>query len=197
VADQPLFDLNNLEEVFLDIGRRAVAAGKVAEIAVYGGPALLLTFPARVATKDVHAVIEHDKDWLRRVISDIAHEKGWPESWLNEGVKGFLSHRDKDPAVKRLFRTYPSETEAGLRIVLPSPHYLFAMKCMAMRIGGTEQTRDRGDIEMLAQELHVTTAEQAIAIVSDFYPDARIAPRTKFGIEEIFSGSSSSGKREQ
>jgi hypothetical protein len=123
-------------------------------------------------------------------VSEIAQEKGWPDGWLNEGVKGFLSHPDKEPAAKRLFRTYPSDTEPGLRVVLPSPQYLFAMKCMAMRVGGVEQTQDRSDIELLARELRITNAEQALAIVSAFYPDSQVTPRTKFGIEEIFSGSS-------
>jgi hypothetical protein len=146
----------------------------------------MLTFPARVATKDVDAVVETGADWLRAITREIAEARGWPEDWLNDGVKGLLSDRDREPAARSLFRTYPSELAAGLRVFLPTTRYLFEMKCMAMRIGGADETRDRADIEMLARDLGIATTEAAIVIVREFYPDARISMKTELGIEEIF-----------
>jgi hypothetical protein len=181
-----LFDKDALEAAFAEIGQRALAAGRIVDLAVYGGSAIMLTFPARVATKDVDAVVESGGDWLRAVTREIAEDRGWPEDWLNDGVKGFLSDRDREPAARPLFRTYPSELAVGLRVFLPTPRYLFAMKCMAMRIGGADETRDRADIEMLARDLGIATADAAIAIVREFYPDTRISMKTQFGIEEIF-----------
>lgn len=61
------------------------------------------------------------------------------------------------------------------------------MKCMAMRIGGVEETEDRRDIEMLATLMGITTAEQALELVSGYYPSNAISPKTQFGIEEIFA----------
>jgi hypothetical protein len=46
----------SLEDAFRTLGVKARAADKVIEIAVYGGSALVLTLPGRVATKDVDAV---------------------------------------------------------------------------------------------------------------------------------------------
>jgi hypothetical protein len=177
----------NLEGVFRELGLRARAADKIVEIAVYGGSALVLTLPGRVATKDVDAVIHHDQVWLRDTVAALAEEKGWPPDWLNDGVKGWLSHRDADPEAKYLFKTYPSEDEPGLRVFLASPHYLFAMKCLAMRIGGVDESRDRSDIEALARQLGIDTTEQALDIVSQYYPLSRISPKTQYGVEEIFS----------
>src|SRR5581483_11984825 len=138
----------NLEAAFRALGAKARAAEKLVEIAIYGGSALVLTLPGRAATKDVDAVMQHDSAWLRGAVSELAAEKGWPADWLNDGVKGWLSHRDADPEAKRLFRTYPSEEEPGLRVLVASPQYLFAMKCLAMRIGGADQAQDRSDIEI-------------------------------------------------
>jgi hypothetical protein len=177
----------NLENAFVDLGRKARDADKIVEIAVYGGSALVLTLPGRVATKDVDAVIDQDRDWLRQVAAELAEERGWPRDWLNDGVKGWLSHRDADPDAKPLFKTYPSEEEPGLRVFVASPYYLFAMKCLAMRIGGVEETQDRSDIEALAKEIGVMNAEQALDIVSRYYPLAKIPPKTQYGVEEIFS----------
>lgn len=177
----------NLESAFHELGLRARAADKIVEIAVYGGSALVLTVPGRAATKDVDAVMHNDPVWLRDAVAALAEEKGWPPDWLNDGVKGWLSHRDADPEAKPLFKTYPSEDEPGLRVLVASPHYLFAMKCMAMRIGGADEFQDRSDIEVLAREIGVVTAEQALDIVSQYYPLSRISPKTQYGVEEIFS----------
>jgi hypothetical protein len=103
---------------------------------------------------------------------------------LNDGVKGFLSHIDA--ASRQLFRTYPSEKEPGLRLYVASPEYLFAMKCMAMRIGGVEVTEDKADILSLAAAINVTNTTKAIEIVAKYYPQNRIPPKTRFGLEEIF-----------
>jgi hypothetical protein len=177
----------NLESAFRALGLKARAADKIVEIAVYGGSALVLTLEGRAATKDVDAVMHHDPAWLRQAVAALAEENGWPAAWLNDGVKGWLSHRDADPAAKYLFKTYPSENEPGLRVFVATPHYLFAMKCLAMRIGGVDETQDRSDIEALARKIGIATAEQALEIVSQYYPLSKILPKTQYGIEEIFS----------
>jgi hypothetical protein len=196
MARQDRFDRVTLEDAFHALGEMAAEAGRLVEIAVYGGSALVLTLSNRVATRDVDAVIQNDAGWLRNAVAVIAEERGWPPDWLNDGVKGFLSHRDRDAEARMLFRSYPGEETAGLRVFVASPRYLFAMKCLAMRIGGVDETRDRADIEALAREIGVTTAEQAIAIVAQFYPAAQISPKTQLGIEEIFPPGRDGGSRE-
>jgi hypothetical protein len=117
----------------------------------------------------------------------MAAELGWDENWLNDGVKGWLSAIDAEPSAKALLRTYPSEQRPGLRVFVAKPEYLFAMKARAMRTGGVASSSDIDDIKMLARELGITGSDQALAIVSKFYPDKVIEPKTRFGLEEIFS----------
>lgn len=183
-----MFTRGDLEGAFGELGRMAMAADKIVEIAIYGGSALVLIFPGRASTKDVDAVFLNDGEWVRAAARSIAEGRDprWPDDWLNDGVKGWLSARDGDDASRTLLRSYPSEAEVGLRVFLATPEYLFAMKCLAMRIGGVEQTQDRTDIELLGAHLGIATADHAMDLVSRYYPASRISPKTTYGIEEIF-----------
>ena len=174
-----------MESAFSELGRRSFGLGRTVELAVYGGSALLLTLNRRVATRDVDAVFEKDKDFVKRIAGEMAAEFGWDENWLNDGVKGWLSAYDSD--AKRLFKTYPSEDQPGLRVFVPKPEYLFAMKCRAMRVGGIEASSDIADIKRLARDIGITSSEQALALVETFYPQGQLEPKTRFGLEEIFS----------
>lgn len=186
MAQDKIFDRHTLEQALYELGRRAHAEGQTIEIAIYGGSALMLSYDWRLATKDVDAVFEVDKQTIRRLAKDIAEENDWDANWLNDGVKGFLSAADAGPEAKRLFRTYPSEEEPGLRVMVPNPLYLFAMKWRAMRIGGVEESVDIDDIKQLAREIGLTSAREALDLVTAFYPDRLIEPKTRFGLEKIF-----------
>jgi hypothetical protein len=146
----------------------------------------VLTLEGRVATQDLDAVIRNDAVWLGATVAAITRDRGWPEDWLIDGVKGFLSSKDAEPQARRLFKTFPSEQQPGLRVFVAGPAYLFAMKCLAMRIGGIDATQDRNDIEMLARVLNIDSAAKAFALVARFYPAERSSPKTQFGIQEIF-----------
>jgi hypothetical protein len=187
MAETQSFDVAALESALMELGRRSFHAGRTVEIAVYGGSAILLTLNREVSTRDVDAVFEMDKAFVRKLAADMAVEFGWEQTWLNDGVKGWLSALDADPRSKTLFKTYPSEQEPGLRVFVAKPEYLFAMKCRAMRVGGVDSSSDLDDIKLLAQRIGITNSEQALALVEKYYPHDIIEPKTRFGLEEIFS----------
>src|SRR5258706_3546397 len=178
------FDRSTLEHALAELGRRAFIANRTVEIVVYGGSALLLTLNRQINTDDVDAVFEGNKDFIKKLAADMAEEFGWDENWLNDGVKGRLSNRDADPDVKSLFKTYPSEDQAGLRVYTARPEYLFAMKCRAMRVGGIETNSDVDDIKLLARAISLKNSQEALTLVEKFYPQNK----TRLGLEEIFSG---------
>jgi len=190
---EKVFDRATLDLALKELGRRACAAGKIVEIAIYGGCAVMLTFDSRSATKDVDAVFEKDKDFVRRIAAQVAEDFGWDENWLNDGVKGWLSGAEADPASKVFLGSYPSEDRPGLRVFVPRPEYLFAMKCRAMRIGGTAGSEDVEDIRRLAKAIGIKDAQQALDLVQEFYPRQR--PKTQVGLEEIFSKLDQGGSR--
>jgi hypothetical protein len=181
------FDRSTLERALAELGQRAFAAGRTVEIVIYGGSALLLTLNRQVNTGDVDAVFEGNKDFIKKLAAEMADEFGWDENWLNDGVKGWLSSRDADPDVKILFKTYPTEDQPGLRVYAAKPEYLFAMKCRAMRVGGVETNSDIDDIKLLARAMGLKSSQDALTLVEKFYPQNMLQPKTRLGLEEIFS----------
>lgn len=188
MADE--FTRDKLIKALQEIGRRCYEAGRTVELAIYGGSALMLVMNHRVSTRDVDAVFESDKELIRNIANDMAEEFGWDPGWLNDAVKGWLSALDNAPEMKRLFKAYPSEECPGLRVFIPKLEYLFAMKCIAMRIGGVEENSDIEDIQHLAKDLGLQTTEEALDIVQKYYPSNIIKPSTKFGLDELFSNMS-------
>lgn len=104
---------------------------------------MAIAFDVRRATRDVDAVVHGAPDFLREAVLEVAAEEGWPEDWLNDGVKGFLSSAEE----MRLMDSFSAADGSGLRIHVPSPQYMFAMKSMAMRPEGIDGSHDISDIE--------------------------------------------------
>jgi len=176
-----MLDKNDILRGFRKIDAGARAAGVLIDLSVYGGAALALVFDLRHATRDVDAVVKGDPAVLRRLAARVAIEEGWPEDWLNDGVKGFTSETER----MRLMETFAASPQGGLRIHAPTPQYMFAMKCMAMRAEGLDGSHDISDIEALADLAGIADAQAALALVEEFYPAARIPPKVRFGVEEI------------
>ena len=153
--------------------------GVTGELCLFGGTVMVLAFTARVSTKDVDAVFQPTKI-IREVASQLAASMSLPDNWLNDGVKGFVSARH--------------ETTAGnlpqfsnLRLAMPVPEYLLAMKCMASRIGGTsDEPSDVSDIIFLIRHLELKSAAEVLDLVGLYYPASRTPARTQYLIEGLF-----------
>ncbi|MCL2075928.1 MAG: DUF6036 family nucleotidyltransferase [Betaproteobacteria bacterium] len=165
----------------MKIDAKAKEAGVIAEIAIYGGALLAIAFDIRRATRDVDAVVRGSPDFLRKAAAEVAAEEDWTEDWLNDGVKGFTAANED----MRLMQDFDPSESGGLRIYTPTPQYLFAMKCMAMRPEGIDGSRDISDIETLADIAEIKDAEAALALVESFYPAFRIPAKVQFGVMEI------------
>ncbi len=163
---------------------KARAAGVLIDLAIYGGAVLTMVFDARLATRDVDAIVRgspYSRAFLRSAALDIALEEGWPPDWLNDRVKGFLSHNED----LVLMKGFQGSAIGGLRIYLAAPSYLFAMKCMAMRPDGIDGSHDVSDIEFLARTIGLDTPDEAFSIIEGFYPASEIPAKVRFRVEEI------------
>jgi len=134
---------------------------------------MVLAHRARLATKDVDAVFV-PKQEVYELAAEVAADCGAEKDWLNDAVKGFLSHQDETS----LLLDWP-----GLKVFVASPEYLLAMKCMSMRLG-KEQT-DLDDVKFLMGHLKLHRATDILELVSRYYPEERIQPKTRFAIEEL------------
>ena len=170
------------------LDEKAKAAQQLVELSIYGGAALAIAFDMREATRDVDAVVNGSPGFLRGAVAEVAAQKGWPEDWLNDGVKGFRSANER----MVLMESFQGGADGGLCISLPAPEYLFAMKCMAMRPEGIGGSRDISDIEGLARVCGIKSAEHAFDLVESFYPSRLIPAKVRFGVEEIMERVASS-----
>ncbi len=154
------------------------------ELCVYGGSAMLLAFNARLSTQDLGAVFKPVQE-IREAARVVSEELDLPPTWLNDGVKGFLS--DHEDLTHEGLPEY-----SHLRLYRPSTEYLFAMKCLASRSVGYDTAGDVRDIRLLLGNLSIQTAEQAFEVIERFYSRSRLLPKTEFMIHELLGEKESS-----
>ncbi len=167
--------LRALERLSQQLGQRGITG----EACLCGGTAMVLAFAARPATRDVDAIFQ-PAQLIRELARRIAEEEGLHPDWLNDGVKGFVSTRHETTVGS--LPQFPH-----LRLTMPVPEYLLAMKCMAARIGGTAgEQSDVSDILFLTRHIGIKSARDVLAIVARYYPASRIPVRTQYLIEGLF-----------
>jgi len=106
-----------------------------------------------------------------------AARAGVPGDWLDDAVKGLLGRRgDHDPYLEL----------PHLRVYVARPEYLLAMKCAAMRPG--EEFRDVDDVRYLLRYLNLTSADEAMAIVTRSFDEKQLLPGTRLALEELLPG---------
>ena len=143
------------------------------ELYLVGGAIMFLALNARDATRDVDAWFKPTKI-IRQAAARVAAEANVPEDWLNDAVKGYLSSRgDVDP-----FLELPH-----LRVFVARPTYLLAMKCAAMRLG--EEFHDLDDVRYLLRYLNISSVREAIDVVTQYFDESQMPPKTKLALEEI------------
>lgn len=170
-------DRPTIERALGLLNGRLEAAGVTGEVCIFGGSAMILAFDARPTTRDVDAVFRPPV-LVREAAAAIAEELSLPANWLNDGVKGFVSNHPE--YVSEGLPQFPH-----LRVLRPSASYLFAMKCIAARVEGYDTPGDKGDARFLARHLGLRTADEALNIVTGYYPASRIPVKTQYFVEEI------------
>src|SRR5574341_1892490 len=106
-----------------ELGRHEVTG----EICLFGGAVMVLAFTASLSTKEVDALFQ-PASLIRELARRVGEAQGLPADWLNDGVKVSARHQTTAGNLPQ----FPH-----LRLTIPVPEYLLAMKCMAARLGGT------------------------------------------------------------
>jgi hypothetical protein len=160
----------DVEAAFHEIGEILLRARKIAEIAVYGGAAIMLQFDVTFRTGDVDATVESgDHTALLRAAHQVADTRGWLRSWLSEAVANYVSPE----RATSLHACYPSEGRVGLRVFVGRPDYLLAMKLRAMRVG----SRDEADAAMLARAAGIRDFTGMQELLTRYFPREPLDPR--------------------
>ena len=153
------------------LGEKLEERGLTGELILAGGASMCLVHSARDMTKDVDALYEPKSD-IDDIVREIAEENDLPPDWLNDSVKGFVTDKVQTMEFARF---------GALQVSTVTPRYLLAMKLMSARITG----QDYNDIAYLFRELKITSAEDAQAIVEEYYPMNMILPKTQYVIEQV------------
>jgi hypothetical protein len=159
-----LFELLNKE-----LGR----SGTQGELFLVGGAVMCLAYATRPSTQDVDALFRPPTQ-VRAAAARVAIQAKVKAGWLNDAVKGFMSPRGDFAAFLELDH---------LRIMMAQPQYLLAMKCLAMRIGA--EFHDEDDIRYLLRLLEVPNYEEAVAIITKYYPLERFPQKTLYALAEL------------
>jgi hypothetical protein len=163
------------------LGRLAEKEGATLELCLYGGAAFMLAYGARDTTKDLD-VVAKPSDVTARLAQAVADALGLDRSWLNEGVKQFVS--DLGTFAPLEIHELESAAKQRLRITRPSASYLLAMKCLAGRSALPGYEGDFADIRFLLQRLGIRSISEIEAHIDRFYPHDTLTPRT----QEILAG---------
>jgi predicted nucleotidyltransferase len=170
--DDVLFGRGEIERAFTALGERLARRGVVADIFVVGGAAMALAYDAARVTRDVDAVFVPHGIVLEEA-RKVAEDLGLPLWWLNEQASVYISGKE-DTSKRRVF------DHPGLRVMAASPAHVFAMKARAAR------TRDIDDLRLLADIIGLNSAEEALRICAEFYPDESVSPRSTAVLLELF-----------
>ncbi len=137
---------------------------------------MCLVFQTRPATKDVDALLVPAAE-LRAAAQAVALREGLPDSWLNDAVKGYFSSNGR-------FDVF--EEWSHLRVYVPHPGYLLAMKCLALRLG--EEFKDLDDVKELIGVLKLRTVTEVESVLGQYYALERYPARVRYVLEELMGG---------
>jgi hypothetical protein len=164
---------SDIQRLFKLLNEELRAEGTRAELFLVGGAVMCLAYGARASTEDVDAAFRPTVE-VRKAASRVAAKLHLDQHWLNDSVKGFMSPEgDFAPFVEL----------DHLSVMLAQPAYLLAMKCMAMRIG--EEFHDQDDVRYLLRLLEVRSYDQAIGIITKYYPLEKFPRKTLYALTDL------------
>ena len=162
-----------LERLLALLDEELAKRDTVGELYVVGGAVMCLALDARDSTRDVDAFFKPTKI-VREAAARVAKRANVEVGWLNDAVKGLLGSRGEYD----VFREFDH-----LHVFVARPAYLLAMKCAAMRLGA--EFHDLDDVRYLLRYLNVSTRAEAMRIVTQYFDEAQLPPKTRFALEEL------------
>jgi hypothetical protein len=178
VAEPGKLTRADILRLFELLAAELATGGVDGEVYLVGGAVMCVAFDARHATRDVDAFFR-PTSLIRQAAARVAPRAGVAGTWLNDAVKAFLSPRGEfDPWLEL----------PHLRVFVARPEYLLAMKCASMRLG--EEFHDLDDVRYLLRYLNVSTVAQALEIVTRYFDEAQLPPKTRLALEELLPAES-------
>ena len=162
----------DIETYLADLGQQLqhMEIQQPVRILMVGGGYMLTQFNNRPTTNDVDVLLKDVDDRVtsplyqtfKTAVRAVAARNQIPLTWINDVIGDFLRDTSVVPQGS-LWRTY-----ALLEVYIPPSEYILALKLLAGR------PKDRGDIQVLCQKLHIRTRKQAQQLVDQYIPNKQV-----------------------
>lgn len=121
-----LLTKSTILSAFADIARKLRERTADGEMYVVGGAAVALAYDKTRLTRDVDARLDAERNALLDAATEVAADRGWDRTWLNEEPWSFIP-TEADSGETKVFE------QSGLVVRAASPRRLIAMKMLAGR----------------------------------------------------------------
>lgn len=165
-------DKNAIMENLAHLNEELKTRNVQGKIALVGGAVMCLVLKTRESTHDIDAIFE-PKSIIYECIETTARKHNLPKNWLNDSVKGFMSQNAE---------FQPHVELSNLDILVATPEYMLAMKCLSSR---AESESEMDDIKSLIQHLEINNYSAVEAVMLKYYPITRFQAKTKYIIQEV------------
>ena len=162
----PAFSGPELQEALSELAVILQRRGQRARIYVAGGAAMILANKSDRLTRDIDAWIEEGYGPVMDAAQQIARQRGWPSTWINEQATIYMPPPEKRRGT--VVYDHPS-----LKVIAANNDHLLAMKARAAR------SVDQSDVEQLLHECGYSTVEQVESLVQNVFPDEGLGERQK------------------
>lgn len=177
MTSRPL-DADLLRSAFVRLETGLARRSVIADVALFGGAAMLLAYDAKRFTRDADAVFVPDQPVLDAA-AEVAASLGLPTGWLNQQASSYLP-REAWVDRKAVFNR-PVYDGPHLRVAAMAPEHLLAMKVLASRPG------DVDDIALLVRRLGLTARDAVEEVVARVYPGEPLPDRAGPVIEDALA----------
>ena len=148
-------------------------SGTEVEFYFLGGAVIFQAFTASPETGHIDAMFRPAAT-VRDAVREIARREELPDDWVHQGVRTLMGGGVDSAAYVEL---------SHLSVFLPIPEYTLAVKCAAMRLG--DDFHETDDLRYILRSLNVTSADQALSVVMQYFTERQLAPNTRTALEEL------------
>ena len=155
--------------ILKDLNNRLKMNSLTLDLNIYGGAAMCLLYDYRPATSDIDCLFnsEIDLKLLNNIIETMSEIYNLEPNWLNTDVAEPLSHIIVDSSEGHI-------SFSNLRISIPKPEQLLAMKLLSAR---PEPSKDFIDATILCKDLNINTKDELYGVFGKYFSKSLLLDR--------------------
>ena len=155
-----------------DLAERLRVRNTHARLYIAGGAAMILAHDAQRATRDIDSAIAEGYEAVLDAVREIARERGWPSTWLNEQATAYMPSVEHRQGVAVFEHPY-------LTVVAATARHMLAMKARAARRADAE------DVRRLAAATGIADVDGVSDVVNAVFPGEELGDRQRLWLSEV------------